>query len=155
MTWQLFNINKLIQLLLPTFLRKTKLIAILESIASPIDTLYQDTLYKMQHDCRVIYLEKVLNEKFTMGYSPMFHLSTRKIIIEDGEAIPRDYIFQNNESETMWLDFEDEQEYIDEPSEAYHDFIIKVPEDLIIDMAKFKQTVDYYKLAGKKYIIQS
>mgnify|MGYP006182056483 FL=1 len=64
MTWQLFNINKLIQLLLPTFLRKNKLIAILESVATPIDTLYQDTLYKMQHDCRVIYLEKVLNQQF-------------------------------------------------------------------------------------------
>ena len=155
MTWQLFNINKLIQLLLPTFLRRTKLIAFLETIATPIDTLYHDTLYKMQHDCRVIYLEKVLNENFTTGYNSMFHLSTRKIYIEDGPEVIRVYIFQNDENKPLFLDVEGQQVYLDKPNEVFYNFIIKVPESLVYDSAKFKEIVDYYRLAGKKYTVQT
>lgn len=155
MTWQLFNINKLIQLLLPTFLRKNKLIAILESVATPIDILYADTLYKMQHDCRVIYLEKVLNQQFSIsGYNPMFHSTTRKIYIEDGPVILRDYIFQKDENKPLWLK-DGEPVYLNKTTEAFYHFIINVPDTLVFDMAKFKQTVDYYRLAGKKYKIQT
>jgi hypothetical protein len=51
--WQTINFNVLIQLLLPTFLRKNRLVTFLEINIKPLDNLYKKTLYDMQHTCQV------------------------------------------------------------------------------------------------------
>jgi len=84
MVWSTVNFNTLVELLVPTFLRKNKHILLLKTIITPLFTLHQQTLYEMQHDGRTIYLEKLLNEYFTvLGYDPNHHDLTKTIYIDD------------------------------------------------------------------------
>lgn len=64
--------EKLLLWLIPPILRKKKHAQWLNVLLSPIRSIYEETLYKMQHTGQVIYLEKVLNETFnpTKSYDP-------------------------------------------------------------------------------------
>ena len=64
--------EKLLLWLIPPILRKKTHAQWLNVLLSPIRSIYQETLYKMQHTGQVIYLEKVLNETFnpTKSYDP-------------------------------------------------------------------------------------
>ncbi|HGM2344182.1 TPA: hypothetical protein ACKJ98_002036, partial [Neisseria gonorrhoeae] len=77
------NIDKLLILLTPTFLRKPKLVAWLRMLATPLHkVLYnfqrarQDDLYNLAHNSQVCYLRKALNDEFDD--------EKRRIRIEDG-----------------------------------------------------------------------
>lgn len=64
--------EKLLLWLIPPILRKKVHTNWLNVLLSPIRTIYEETLYKMQHTGQVIYLEKILNETFnpTKTYDP-------------------------------------------------------------------------------------
>lgn len=64
--------EKLLLWLIPPILRKKTHAQWLNVLLSPIRSIYEETLYKMQHTGQVIYLEKVLNETFnpTKSYDP-------------------------------------------------------------------------------------
>ena len=64
--------EKLLLWLIPPILRKKTHAQWLNVLLTPIRTIYEETLYKMQHTGQVIYLEKVLNETFnsTKNYDP-------------------------------------------------------------------------------------
>lgn len=64
--------EKLLLWLIPPILRKKTHAQWLNVLLSPIRSIYEETLYKMQHTGQVIYLEKVLNETFnpTKIYDP-------------------------------------------------------------------------------------
>jgi hypothetical protein len=70
--------EKLLLWLIPPILRKKTHVDWLNVLLTPIQTIYEETLYKMQHTGQVIYLEKVLNETFnpTKTYDP--NLSTEQ-----------------------------------------------------------------------------
>ena len=110
----------------------------------------------MQHNSSVIYLEKVLNEHFEVdGYDVLDHVGTRTIYISDAPAKERDYIWQKEEPETMWLDVVGEDEWIDVSPEVYYHFIVNIPTAISFDELQLRALIDYYKLAGKKYIIKT
>ena len=74
MNWAKIDFKRLVQLLLPTFLRKPQQTAFLNATIAPLETLYSETMYKMQHNGQVIYLEKVLNEFCDVaGYNSQNH----------------------------------------------------------------------------------
>ena len=65
------NIDKLLVLLTPTFLRKPKLVAWLRMLATPLHKVLYDfqrarqaDLYNLAHNSQVCYLRKALNDEF-------------------------------------------------------------------------------------------
>lgn len=74
--------EKLLLWLVPPILRKKTHFDWLDVLLSPLRTIYEDTLYKMQHTGQVIYLEKVLNETYnpTKNYNP--NLTTKQKRLE-------------------------------------------------------------------------
>jgi hypothetical protein len=160
MNWIEIDFNKTFSELSPTFFRGENFESFSKSFGSPLQTLADSTLYFMQHDSRVIYLEKVLNELLEVpGYDSMNHLATRKVFISDAPAKERDYLFLNDEPEVMWLYaegeviVEDDQEYLDVTPNIYYHFIINIESTITFDEATLRPKIDEYKLAGKQYII--
>ena len=160
MTWQVVNLKKLVELLLPTFLRKSVTLAFLTSNIKPLDTLYVDTLYKMQHTCQVISLEKMLNEYFEVpGYDHQNHEATKKVKIKDEYFPPENYIYKVGEfrptvdydNTDLWLD-EDEIWLVDDLS--HFDFVILIPIAYALQLDQLTAIMSYYKLAGKNYRIE-
>ena len=153
MIWQVVNFDRLIELLMPTFLRQPIMFAYLNSIIKPLDSLYVDTLYKMQHTCQVIYLEKMLNEYFAVvGYDSQNHEATKVVFIDDAPKPPTKYIYLKQEippKEYLYL----RTQYL--TGDVDHiDFIVHIPSSFVFVEDKLKAIIDYYKLAGKKYKIE-
>jgi hypothetical protein len=160
MTWQTINLKKLVALLLPTFLRKNTTLAFLEVSIIPLQTLYVDTLYKMQHNCQVISLEKMLNDYFAVpDYDNQNHEATKKVYIEDEFYPPENYFYLDQEFRPsidydnidLWPD-EDEAYMTDD--ENHFDFVIFIPIAYTFVEAQLRAIIDYYKLAGKIYRIE-
>ena len=162
MMWQTIDVNVLMQQLLPVEWRAEPTLSLLQSFTKPLQELADKTLYQMQHDGRVIYLEKMLNEYFEVaGYDKNNHVATRKIYIQNAPQRERDYIYLSEEPETMWL-FEEEDieaeeliEYIDVGAPTTHHFIIMIPTTIAFDEPTLRPIIDFYVLAGKKYIIET
>lgn len=149
-----FNVDykKLAVLLLPTIIRKAKLVAFIQILLAPLVSLHynwnqarRSALYKLAHNGQVCYLRKVLNDE----YDP----SSRRIEIVDGNKFRRAYIYTHAEQKPLYLgkinlrpstDFED----------TGVDFTILVPSDVIYDEYDLKALVDFYKLASKRYKIE-
>jgi hypothetical protein len=136
------------------------MLSYLNVMVKPLDNLYNELLYKMQHDCSVISLEKMLNEYFKVAnYDHQNHEATKQVYIEDEIYPPENYIYTQNEfrpavdydNNDFWLD--EDNIYL-EDDVNYFDFVIFIPEDFIFEIAQLKATIDYYKLAAKKYRIE-
>ncbi len=152
--WQTINFNKLTVWLLPTFLRRNNHIAWLSAIIYPIVTLYDRTLYRMQHNGQVIYLEKVLNQWFLVeGYNPDQHKNTKTVHIANAYYARRKYLYQDYEQKPIYLG----KTYIHKRAEygaEYFDFTVLIPKSYNYNLVALKAQIDYYKLAGKKYKIE-
>lgn len=162
MKWHSYDISRLVPQLLPIALRRLYLVLFITALLSPLSWLLERIRYKMQHDGRVIYLEKVLNEMASIpSYDARSHESTKVIYIGPGE-IPDDvwlfqeeepdlppYLFQEGETGEFftWLFTQDEL------NEQYCDFTVVIPRTLRYMDTKFRYHLDYYKMAGKKYKI--
>lgn len=64
--------EKLLLWLIPPILRKKTHAEWLNVLLAPLRSVYEETLYKMQHTGQVIYLEKIMNETFNpaKNYNP-------------------------------------------------------------------------------------
>lgn len=147
-----FNIDKLLVLLTPTFLRKPKLVAWLRTLAMPLNKLLDDfkvhrerDLYNLTHNSQVCYLRKALNDEF----DPQL----RRIKIEDGTRNIRRYIYQRNVNRPLYLGrmfLYLRGNYID----GGVDFVVVLPRGLEYDKYKLEALVNFYKLAGKRWTIR-
>ncbi|WP_454973252.1 hypothetical protein [Capnocytophaga gingivalis] len=146
------NIDKLLVLLTPTFLRKPKLVAWLRTLAMPLNKLLDDfkvhrerDLYNLTHNSQVCYLRKALNDEF----DPQL----RRIKIEDGTRNIRRYIYQRNVNRPLYLGrmfLYLRGNYID----GGVDFVVVLPQGLEYDRYKLEALVNFYKLAGKRWTIE-
>ena len=146
------NIDKLLVLLTPTFLRKPKLVAWLRTLAMPLNKLLDDfkghrerDLYNLTHNSQVCYLRKALNDEF----DPQL----RRIKIEDGTRNIRRYIYQRNVNRPLYLGrmfLYLRGNYID----GGVDFVVVLPRGLEYDKYKLEALVNFYKLAGKRWTIR-
>ena len=146
------NIDKLLVLLTPTFLRKRKLVAWLRMLATPLHKLLYDfqqarqaDLYNLAHNSQVCYLRKALNDEF----DPQL----RRIKIEDGTRNIRRYIYQRNVNRPLYLGrmfLYLQGNYID----GGVDFVVVLPRGLEYDKYKLEALVNFYKLAGKRWTIR-
>ena len=153
MNWVKIDFLQSVKLLLPSFLRNTKQIILLKSLVAPLDQLFEQTLYKMQHDCSVISLEKMLNEYFNVvGYDASDHEGTKVVYIDDAPVPPTKYIYLNEEippKEYLYLGIQYLTGDVD-----HIDFIINIPSSFIFLEEKLIRVIEYYKLSGKKYKIE-
>jgi hypothetical protein len=153
MIWTNFNIEKVIKLLLPIIMRRFRTIEWIKALLAPIEWLKADILYRMQHDCRVIYMEKMLNEKFnTPGYDPNDHEETKVIYIDEGNTPERLWLNKSTNPDKIYLG----TAYLNTTgyyNDDYSDFIIYVPSIMEPLEPKVRKYINYYKLAGKAYKI--
>ena len=147
------NIDKLLVLLTPTFLRKPKLIAWLRMLAAPLHKLLytfqqarEANLYNLAHNSQVCYLRKALNDEFDS--------EQRRIRIEDGKQNERLYIYPRSANKPLFLGkvfLYQRGDYID----GGVDFIVVLPQGLEYDRYKLEALVNFYKLAGKRWTIET
>lgn len=151
----MFNIdyNKLILWLVPTFLRKSKMIALLRVYCAPVSVLYsaflanrQNNLYKLNHNGQVFSMEKMLND--------LFDNALRRVYVTDGFTKDPTYIYTEAENKPKHLGaliLYNEGDYAD----TGVDFLVWIPAMLATEQTKLamKGQIDFYKLAGKRYKI--
>ena len=97
------NWSKLLLWLLRPILRKKRHFKWLFSLLKPLETLYDTTLYQMQHNGQIVYLEKVLNETFNPGvvYDPNLSIEGKRsanLIYIDETLQPRlKFVYRHDE----------------------------------------------------------
>ncbi|WP_025143046.1 hypothetical protein [Pedobacter jeongneungensis] len=152
--WYTIDINKLVILLIPTFLRKPVFIAWLQALATPITTLHQqwynkrlDNLYKLAHNGQVCYLRAALNDAFDPGQ--------RRIKITNGNKYQRKYIYTSAEQKQKYLGLSYLLQ-VGDYADTGVDFRVVIPQDfdLVNNIYQLKAMIDFYKLAGKRYNIE-
>lgn len=151
--WYKIDFDKLILLLLPTFLRKQKIFGYLKALISPISNLHyrwnrevrNENLKKLSYNSQKCYLRGALNDR----YDPF----ERRITISNINKKAKDYIYTQAENlpvylGTMWL----EPEFNYEGSNV--DFLVNVPQELMnFKINEIVATIEFYVLAGKSYQI--
>jgi hypothetical protein len=160
MRWQVINFFVLIEQLLPTFLRKNRMLQFLKALVTPLHNIYEETLYIMQHDGRTIYLEKMLNEHFEVaGYNRQNHDATKTVYIDDVPEPDKLYIFLDEEEGVSWLEDDDSEEdvFLDSDSEGVvsYSWVIFIPDTYVFQEANLRALVDTYRYFGKKYKIET
>jgi hypothetical protein len=157
---KLFEVDfpKLVRLLLPPRLRKIKHVVWLQALVNPVNYLYQQfwrnreaNLYRLYITPQVIYMEKLLNDKYD--------ISGRRIRIKDALVYEPEYIYQEQELKPIYIYKEEENKpvylFTDfEIGSDSVDFFVLVPQDLIYYEDGMTALIDNYKLAGKRYKIQ-
>lgn len=152
--WYKVDFDKLVLLLLPTFLRKSVLFGFLKALISPIASLHyrwskmrQENLKKLSYNCQRCYFRGALNDKF----DPVL----RRITFDDTLSLQQDYIYTQAENldvylGTMWL----EQDFNYAGSTV--DYLVMVPRDIMnAKLNEIVALIEFYNLAGKQYQIIS
>ena len=151
--WYQLDINKLIELLTPTFLRKERMLAWLRVIHFPLIKIMDDfnfnrnqNLYNLAYNGQVCYLRKALNDRFD--------IAQRRIKIIDGNKYKREYIYTDGEKKPKFLGtiyLHDDADY----SDTGVDFVVLIPAGLNYNDYEMRALIDFYKLASKRYKIQT
>lgn len=153
---KVFNIDydRLLLLLLPTFLRKLGIVSLLQSATVALKSTYGNfsnnqisNLYKLVHNGQVCYLKKVLNDTFDPDL--------RRIKIIDGNKYTRQFIFSGAEQFPSYLGTMHLKQYSDYADTGV-DFRVTFPAGypLAPSIYQISATIEYYKLASKRYKIQ-
>lgn len=156
MSKRIFNIDfdRLIVLMLPTFLRVTSVTAFIKAYQVSIKSVFGSfsnnrisNLYKLSHNGQVCYLRKVLNDSFDPR--------DRRIKITDGNSFQREYIYTKAEAQPQYLGTMYLRQSNDFADTGF-DFRVLVPAgfDLQSVIHQMNAVIDYYKLASKRYKIQ-
>ena len=147
------NFYRLAVLLLPVRLRLPRMIAFCKVLVTQLYTVQrlfleykEDTLYKMNHNGQVCFLQGALNDAFDR--------TLRRIVVTDQERTDFLVIYQRSEMKEVRLGCVEVYPRGTAMSDQI-DFVIKVPEELrsVDNEARLKAIVNYYKLAGKQYTI--
>lgn len=150
----------LLRLLLPTRLRKPRMLAFLNAAIEPIRMLYQSflsfreaSLYKVRFNSQIVYLEAVLNDQF----DPFL----RRIRIENASFTPGLYLYEPEQQLDVYL----YDPFIPNSTDVYlqdfdgdgFDFFVFVPFEPEASNGtlenSIKSYVNYYKLYSKNYQI--
>jgi len=148
--WYKVDFDKLILLLLPTFLRKPILFGYVRALITPIASLHykwsrtrDENLIKLSYNSQRCYLRKALNDK----YDP----ELRRITIDGTLDTTQDYIYTPAENLDVYLGVM----YLAQDfnySNSIVDFLVNVPGQLLNDkINEITATINFYKLAGKSY----
>lgn len=154
-----FNIDmkKLGKRVLPHFLRKPNVILFLNSCLDVLQGLNDEMVVfaeaidtKVRQTSQVIYLEKLLNDRFDPTLKRIFIQNTSEVnflyIRNNVEGQPQTVFLSNNSEGAGPVYYENNSEIA-----ALDDYIINVPASASIDEDELRSQVNVYNLAGKKY----
>lgn len=149
--WYKVDWDRLILLLLPTFLRKPILFGYLRAMISPVSNLHytwsrmrEENLKKLSYNGQRCYLRKALNDKCDN--------TLRRIYIQDVPELSAVHIYTPEENLDLYLDtiFLD-LDYTEGGENV--DFIVYVPSDVMNKINEINAILELYVLAGKQYKI--
>lgn len=144
--------------LLPSYLRQTKTIALLNIAISPVIYLYQhflnyrkNKLYELSINSQVCRLEALLNDRWDF--------TSRGIYIDDALEYPPLYIYKEAELKPVFLytEAEAQPKYLFTDGEGgalANDFIVFVPAAVSFDALEMRSLVVRFRLPGMKFKIQ-
>ena len=152
--WYRVDFDKLILLLLPTFLRKPVLFGYVRALITPIASLHYkwsrmraDNLVKMSYNSQRCYLRAALNDKYDTDL--------RRITIDETLGVDQDFIYTRAENLDVFLGvmyLEQDFNYVS----SKVDFLVNVPREIMnAKINEIVATLEFYKLAGKQYQIIS
>lgn len=149
--WYNLNIDRLLVLLTPTFLRSKVFLGLLGSMSEPLSNVQNQflenrssNLYNLAHNGQVCKLRAALNDRFDVAL--------RRIYINDGDKQQRQYIYTKGEQKPKFLGtifLYDSGEYED----TGIDFTVWLPIDLKYNAFEMEAMIKFYKLASKRYQI--
>lgn len=156
--WYNVDIYKVAAYLLPPFLRKKKLFSFFCVLLSPFFVLVQTfkrfreySIYKLNANGQVIYIEKYLNDYFSLEYKDIYITDSENNISNISDIYP-------NESITMAVYSVESGNmlYLLSGSESLkkEDYIVNVPSYLQDRINEITTLVEYNKPAGRKYTIK-
>lgn len=150
------DFNSVVVWLLPRKYRTLFNVAYLKALIAPIVTLYNkfltyrtDTLYKLNHNSQVCYMEAVFNDAFDT--------SLRRIYISDAGGEVVTLINRDTDGDALIINRDtDGDALLIHNDSAYfggsYDFIINIPYQFSeAELFRLKALANYYKLAGKRY----
>lgn len=148
--WYNIDAQSLVIRLIPTFLRKERLGALLALAASEIVDLNNiliahrsASVVKVKHNGQVCKLRKILNDTFDYQ---------RRITIVDGLLKKPGYIYTDGENKPTWLGHM--YIYTDEETDGTGiDFTVLIPGELKNYQIEIRALIDFYKLASKRFKI--
>ena len=156
--WYNLDIIKYAQYLLPPLLRQKNIFAFITVFLIPLIYVYNhfkafrvQAIDKMNINGQVIYIEKILNDKY--------FLKKREIYITDivGKVV---YLHHRREEQVPpYLHNRNERSelsYIQQRGEGNYEgnFMVNVPSFLSAHESEIKTLVDYYKPAGRSYVLK-
>lgn len=151
--WFKIDYDRLIVMLLPTFLRRERMTAWLRSLLTPVSSLYNNwfgfrsrNIYQLAHNGQVVYLRAALNDSF----DPV----ERRIQIIDGNRFKRKFIYTNPEQKPRFLGTMYLNRSLDFADTGV-DFIVAVPAGLVFNPIDMTALVNFYKIASKRYKIDT
>lgn len=153
------DMKKLGKRILPHFLRKANGLLFLNSCLDVLQGLNDEMVAfaeaidtKVRQTSQVIYLEKLLNDRFDPVLRRIFILNTSEVnflyIGNNAEEQPQDVFLANNSEGADPVFYGNNIEV-----EALDDYIINVPTAVTFDEDELRSQVDVYNLAGKQYAV--
>lgn len=156
--WYNIDLYKFSQHLLPPMLRKKRLFAFLSILILPFVYLVSlflkfriQSLNKLNTNGQVIYIEKVLNDRF--------FLKNKEIYITD-IAGKESYLYCRKEEQIPSHLYQRSEEakrvYVQQRGEGNYsgNFIVNIPSFLSVYEGEIKNLVDYYKPAGRSFVLK-
>lgn len=156
--WYKVDWDRLILLLLPTFLRKPVLFGYLRALVSPIggtnesvhyrwERMREANIIKLSYNGQKCYLRKALND--------FCDKDLRRITIGSTAQVDQDYLYTQAENLDVYLGtiyLESDFNYVS----GTVDFLVNVPATILNEkINEITALVDFYKLAGKSYQLVS
>lgn len=124
--------DKLISDLLPAFLRKPKMLAWLQVLLTPLQTLYNTFItYRNATAFSIGFTGQTMSLEYLLNYTYFDDGTLRLIYIEDGERREPLYVFQQSENQPAYFhndgeDYDPVYLYNSEEPTGY-DFVVWVP----------------------------
>ncbi len=152
--WYNIDFNKIAVLLLPTSIRKPKIIAYLKVLLSPVVELHELFLqkqkldvFRLEHNGQVCYLRKALND--------VFDNDLRRIEINGSNKFSPEFIYTPIEEKPKFLGTIFIHSKVDYSDTAV-DFIVRVPKSIYINRKyEIHKWIDFFKKGSKSYTIET
>ena len=159
--------NRLVVLLLPTFLRRPVLFGLLRAAVSPLNSLYnrfctarEEHNYRLAHNGQVCYLRACLNDRFKSRMGTFDIITVERVgewlfaVTETGERVPV-VISEDNTDEAENVPIVYNELTL---NSEQNEFRVSVPADIYdSSLEEVKALVNQYKLISKRaiYVAQS
>ena len=171
MIFKSVNFRLIASKLVPTFIRSESVLALVYSAVAGVQ--YVNSLFviyaadirrKLRTNGQTIYLELYLNTFFSIQYDPATRaadiIAGNIIYIQDGANIDREFIFRRSEIKApLYIRLRSEAAplYLRRISEEApkQDFILNIPAAVTYYEPAVRALVDEFRIAGKRYILQS